>query len=72
MTIETSSVKITLSAEDMEILTKAQDMLQTVANEIDKAADNGGTCIVTKNDQVKLDNEEIWNAYVALDNLIFS
>ena len=70
MRVERQNIKVVLSYEDMNILDKAKNILENITDTTEEAEDKDVSCIVTTEDNLELDKEEIWNAYCSLENLI--
>ena len=70
MRVERQNIKVVVSYEDMNILNKAKNILEDITDVTEEAEDKDVSCIVTTEDNLELDKEEIWNAYCGLENLI--
>jgi len=70
MKIEKSGIKIILSMQDIETLEQVKEMLDTINAEVENSIDRDIPCQILTEDNVELDSEDIWNAYVALDDVL--
>jgi len=71
MKVEKSGIKITLSAEEMEVLYKARDILNDINDEIEDNKGNDMSCIVTTENGIEFNHEVLWDAFVGLDNMLW-
>lgn len=65
MKIEKAYTKITLSAEDVEILKKARNILDDITDELQ----SDESCTVVTEDGIEWDNDNLSDAFEALDNI---
>lgn len=70
MTIKKSGITIILSREDIEVLFKARSILEEITDEVEANEDRDIPCKVVTEDGLEMNTEDLWGAYVALDDIL--